>query len=159
ELLDLAVDRSKVQRPLYHLWRIEAAARAGDAKEIARLTETLQALWPGNAVAWAWTASAFLESDPERARQMLDKALSLDPGRGHAWADLAVVALQRGEVAQADAACAKALSLQPDNVEALINHGVCRLEKGDPEAARAELAKAARLAPDKPGIHYHLARV
>lgn len=85
--------------------------------------------------AGAVAAKHLLELD--RARDLLDRVLSRDPGDGEAWMERGLVAAYAGDFAAADAAFARVEPLRSDLLESLTLHRAwLALRRGDPGTAR-----------------------
>ena len=84
---------------------------------------------------------------PEAAYQVLNEAVTLDPGLWRAWNALGSIADSRRDWAQADEAYAKALAIKPNAAIVYNNVGISRMMRQDYAGAEQSFAKALSLAP------------
>ena len=85
--------------------------------------------------------------DLERARDLFEEALSVDPGYGKAAYHLGQAHHLLGDYRESQRAYRRALQIDPSDVEARVQLSAVLLESGDPDAAIRELTDAARLEP------------
>jgi Tfp pilus assembly protein PilF len=86
----------------------------------------------------------------KEARELLGRAVALDPGDANAQVALAIAALRDQDPATAQAPLEKAVLLQPRNPFALRTLGQLCLMRDDPAAALPHLRAAATVAPEDP---------
>ena len=86
----------------------------------------------------------------KEARELLGRAVALDPGDANAQVALAIAALRDQDPAAAQAPLQKAVVLQPRNPFALRTLGQLCLMRDDPAAALPHLRAAATVAPEDP---------
>ena len=86
----------------------------------------------------------------QEARELLGRAVALDPGDANAQVALAIAALRDKDPAAAEAPLEKAVLLQPRNPFALRTLGQLYLMRDDPAAALPHLRAAATVAPEDP---------
>jgi len=94
--------------------------------------------------------------NPERALDLVRRAIKLAPANPAYHANLAVILLNQGELKAASEACERAIGLKSDYAEALNNLGLIRREQERHEDAAACFAKAIEINPEKPGMHINL---
>jgi Flp pilus assembly protein TadD len=134
---------------------IQAEARLGDGqpkkaistfKKIAEASEVPPAL-----VARAEQGqglSLIFEGQRTKARQHLQKAVSLDPLLWRAWNGLGYLHDREGEWGKSEFAYEQALAENPDSASILNNRGFSRLMQGEIDPALEDLERAIRLNPD-----------
>jgi predicted Zn-dependent protease len=83
-----------------------------------------------------------------RAREVLERALTVAPGRPDIVALLARVMLLDGEYATAADAYRHVLAVRPDDAMTRANFAICLMEMGEREAGEANLRAALRGRPD-----------
>lgn len=120
--------------------------------EAKRHYETAQTLDPHGAAPLRGlaTVAAFFDDD-RGARELLDKALALDPADTHTLVDLAELDLDRGRLAEAEKWAKSALEIQSEHRRALVIMGHVLLRRGDLVAAREHATWALRVDPTDSG--------
>jgi len=86
-------------------------------------------------------------SDPNKALEYLNKAISLDPKYGDAYNNRGLVWLDKGDYDRAMADYTKAIELDPRDSTAYDNRGNIWYDKGDYNRAIADYSKAIELDP------------
>jgi Flp pilus assembly protein TadD len=92
----------------------------------------------------------------ERARRLLDAALSQDRTSAPHFNWLGVTLQLEAKYEEAESAFRKATELDPKSAEYRANLGALQLQRGNPAAARETLAEAIRLRPDHTLALYNL---
>ena len=105
---------------------------------------------PGNAQAWAWLADVLIRNnDFQKAKPLLDKALSIDPRVRIAHLDLGIVFAQDKKYDRAIAALKEAIRLDASKTDAHFRLARVYREAGKPAEATAELAIVRQLGEQK----------
>jgi protein O-GlcNAc transferase len=94
--------------------------------------------------------------DIDAAERLYVRLLEQDARNFDALNRLAIIALQRGDLATALRRIEVALSVRPDSAAALANKGSILLSLGKPEEAFAAYARALELDPDDADAHFNL---
>jgi hypothetical protein len=112
------------------------------------------------AVAAFYTGVAAIQvGATDLAETVLRRVTELAPGEPAGWVNLAVIALQRRELAAAEDRLAHARSLAPDNSHIELVSALVARERGDLEAASQHLRRAIDLDPGNVKALYLLAHV
>jgi tetratricopeptide (TPR) repeat protein len=105
---------------------------------------------PANAQAWAWLADVLIRrNDFEKARPLLDKALSIDPRVRIAHLDLGICFAQDKQYGRAIEALKEAIRLDDSKTDAHFRLARVYKEAGKPAESAAELAIVRRLREQK----------
>lgn len=135
------------------LWvRGEAAFRAGDLGEAARLFDAALASDRNSARSWNYVGGVhFAQGDYTRALQEFRRALELDPNDVRARNNLGTALERLGDYALAEAAYLQAARVDPAYALTLRNLGILQARRlGQPEAARASWRRFLELMPSGP---------
>ena len=87
------------------------------------------------------------------AENAFRKALSLEPGNAEFLANLALVAMNRGDLAGAESTLREALRLDPDNARNHMNLGIVYLKQKKAREAASVIGRAAALEPASVEAH------
>ena len=155
-LLQDVVLSAEQARPIYHGMLAVAAATAEQGALASRTADALARIWPDSATALYWGGSAKIGLEPKDARQLLSRAVEIDPGFAAAWADLGAVCLLQDDADEAVRALATATSLEPTNAKAWLDLGLAHQQAGDQVAAVEALRHAMTLPDTVPGASYNL---
>jgi tetratricopeptide (TPR) repeat protein len=129
----------------------------GRLEEAARVYQAILAENPHHAEALHLLGVvAHQQGNHRQARELIGKAIALQPGVAAFYSNLAEVYRAIGELDQALACCRAALSLQPDSPEAATNLGMTLLAQGDAPAAMVQFRAALKAKPDDAMIHNNL---
>jgi tetratricopeptide (TPR) repeat protein len=105
---------------------------------------------PANAQAWAWLADVLIRrNDFQKAKPLLDKALSIDQGVRIAHLDLGIVFAQDKKLDRAIAAFKEAIRLDGSKTDAHFRLAHVYKEAGKPAESAAELAIVRQLREQK----------
>ena len=105
---------------------------------------------PANAQAWAWLADVLIRrNDFQKAKPLLDKALSIDPSVRIAHLDLGIVFAQDEQYDRAIAAFKEAIRLDDSKTDAHFRLARVYKEAGKPAESAAELAIVRQLREQK----------
>ncbi|MCC6393300.1 MAG: tetratricopeptide repeat protein [Bryobacterales bacterium] len=96
--------------------------------------------------------------DSAKIRLLAPRLLQLNPKSTHARLALSWIALEQGNLEEANKHCAMVAQANPGDYRHWYNLGVCLLRLGQPEKAGAAFDNAARLQPDDAGAAEGLAR-
>ncbi|MDH4350411.1 MAG: FG-GAP-like repeat-containing protein [Gemmatimonadota bacterium] len=133
---------------------VAAVAACGPADlpdpESSRYGEAAAAFWRGLTAAEVGETSL--------ATASFERVAELAPGEPAAWANLAVVQLQRRELEAASVTLASALALAPDDSRIHLLAAVVAQERGSLDSATAELRRATELDPANLRAAYLLAQ-
>ncbi|CAN5830769.1 hypothetical protein BH11PLA1_BH11PLA1_01450 [soil metagenome] len=130
-----------------------AALTAGCARALASRSTGAELSDPSAANALAVRGGELIESDPEKARELLDRALALDPYCGIARNNLGALALQGGASGGAPDLFAAAENFQsaamlmPGNPAPRLNLGLVMERAGLQEEALGAYTTAVEIAP------------
>lgn len=114
---------------------------------------------PDDAEAWGELGLVFQAHEfYEHARECYERAAELDASRPEWPYRLAALALDRGEVDDAQRMLEIVTSLAPERLEAWVRLGDARLVSGDAVGAERAFTEAIRLAPGRPWGHAGLGR-
>ncbi len=97
---------------------------------------------------------AALNQQWDKAIELTDKALAIDPNSSEGWAIKGEIARQKGDLAAADSDFDKALSLQPLNPPALLGSAGVNLLLGNAGKANKAIDQLLKLNPDNPLANY-----
>ncbi|HLH32267.1 MAG TPA: tetratricopeptide repeat protein [Terriglobia bacterium] len=111
---------------------------------------------PGKARAWFNLGGAYLNTNPEKARPALLKALELKPDFVEAWYDLGILEQQRGRPDAAISYYQRALELDPHYWQAWNNSGITLMNTGNREAALHDFEETLHLNPDYWPAQYNI---
>jgi tetratricopeptide (TPR) repeat protein len=100
--------------------------------------------------------AAFQQGQPERAVELIGRAIAVNPSVAAFHANLAEAYRALGRLDQAVGCCQLALRLQPDYAEAANNLGLALLAQGNAGAAAEQLRTALRLRPGVAMFHNNL---
>jgi tetratricopeptide (TPR) repeat protein len=100
--------------------------------------------------------AAFQQGRPERAVELIGRAIAVNPSVAAFHANLAEAYRALGRLDQAVGCCQLALRLQPDYPEAANNLGLAWLAQGNASAAAEQLGTALRLRPGVAMFHNNL---
>ncbi|MCE9593969.1 MAG: tetratricopeptide repeat protein, partial [Planctomycetes bacterium] len=148
EHLDEAVVRSPRARAYYHHLRVFAASDAADERETRSAVDALVALWPDSPRALYAAGASLVHVDPREARELLQRATTLDPTQAPWFQSLGTAQLLLGELEEAKATFERARRLDPLDVHVLNGLGVAELNAGCLDEARAALWEAVALDPN-----------
>jgi tetratricopeptide (TPR) repeat protein len=105
---------------------------------------------PANAQAWAWLADVLIRrNDFQKAKPLLDKALSIDPSVRIAHLDLGIVFAQDKQYGRAIEAFQEAIRLDDSKTDAHFRLARVYKEAGKPAESAAELAIVRQLREQK----------
>jgi tetratricopeptide (TPR) repeat protein len=155
--LEQAIEKYRPERPefYYELGRAYSMAANHDAgirwcrealRRDANFVPALKEL----------AAAATTKGDLAEAGEALEKAVSLHPSDGNAFADLGSVYLRQDRLDDAQKALQRALTLDASLPLAQNMMGLASLRKGTVEAAETHLREAIRLQPDLAEAHNNL---
>ena len=114
----------------------------------------------GEAVAAFWRGLAAVEvGEASLAAASFERVTELAPGEPAAWADLALIALQRREFEDAAGSLERALALAPEEGRIHLLAALVERERGNPDAATGHLRRAVELEPKDIRALYLLAKV
>ncbi|HEU0154024.1 MAG TPA: tetratricopeptide repeat protein [Arenimonas sp.] len=130
------------------LARIHDALRQGDFASALALSRQLVAAEPANAEAWHLLGIALKATgDGTAAREALDKAIALDPERGHFHATRAALDLSEGKPTDG---LQQAVALDPNTLVAYLMQVHAALARDDRPEAERNLRLAQRVDPGHP---------
>lgn len=113
---------------------------------------------PDNALAMANLGIVEFQTDNVgRARELLEKAVSLKPNLGACWTTLGLLYYQGEQLDLAVSALTRALAIDPRNAQAHNYLAVVAKARGWTNAAEMELQKAIDVAPRYAEAHFNLA--
>lgn len=90
----------------------------------------------------------FYRGNSEKALELLEKAIELNPRNAEAWANKGVVLRKLGRLMESVTAHDRAIELKPDLVQAWYNKGVALYELNRFEEALEALDRATKIKPD-----------
>lgn len=152
------LDAGRLAEPVALAARVRLALRAGEADDAARWAARLDAVEPSGplaAHALAAAAERLVESRPDEAQALLERALVREPGHTELALRWLGLAEARGRSDGVEGVVRRALaSPAPETVRARIAAagGRVLLRAGDVDGARALLERARRLAPGDPAV-------
>jgi tetratricopeptide (TPR) repeat protein len=124
-----------------------------------RLWEDTARKAPGKARVWFNLGGAYLNTDPDKARNAFQRALELQPHFPEAWYDLGIIEQQKGNWNAALAEYGTAVAQQPDYWPALNNMANTLFALGQQDRALTYLRQTLDLNPDYWPAHYNTAIV
>lgn len=116
-------------------------------------------LAPGLAALMDAAASAAEAGDVERAEPLFQRIVAENPGDAEAWHMLAIIALRRGQAAEAIDLATKALQLHRRSHIYLNTLGIAHAEAQQLAEAQSCLKRALKVRPDYAEAHYNLGKV
>jgi protein O-GlcNAc transferase len=151
-------------------WRPHALIRQGICyKELGRLDEAEKAyreaiaIWPHPPEAWLFVLlfSVVHETGTRdhEARELLEKALEINPNCDEAYYNLAGLSSKEGDAGAARRYLEKAIEVTPDYALAHRQLGILFLNQGDLESAGHYLKRAVELDPTSADAHCELAHL
>ena len=99
--------------------------------------------------------SAAQRGERERALDLIDQAIAIEPGDAGKQRDRALILMMLERLPEALASCERALELEPDSWEGLMRRGNLLSELGRIDAALASYDQAVRVAPRNAQVHYN----
>lgn len=103
-----------------------------------------------SATDWEMAESAFLAGDFDRAKEKLERSISLNPGVAQSHELLGRVYLEKGDLAEARRSLLRATILDPTLASAQYSLGIIGERLNDKEGALAHYLEAGELAPTDP---------
>lgn len=94
------------------------------------------------------------EEDLKGASALLDKAIALQPKESLFYVTKGQLAMNEGNVEQANKSFAKAAKLNPNYYAGQLGLGITQYAKNDLSGAQASLNKSVQLMPSLPGVYY-----
>lgn len=130
---------------------------SGDVKTAARLYQQVLASQPENTDALNLLGVASLQCDmPDRAVQLLRKAVSLDASNPGCLNNLGQALVATGEIDDAIECYRTALEIEPNDPRCLNNIGLALHQKGQYDEALATASRARSIDPNNPEIHHNI---
>jgi Flp pilus assembly protein TadD len=140
-------------------WLAAAAYDLGNRQTAVSALETVTRLEPRDARAWRTLGLIFKESvEYERARDALEKSLSINGSQPGVRLDLAEARLKLGDVAGAERELASCQGQVPEGRRAELL-AECRRIRGDLAGLRAAVAAGLAAAPRHPGLLVQRAQI
>jgi len=137
----------------------EAAAPAGELRELPRAPEVPVplAVAPATAEQWLSRALQLEDRDPVAAIDAYRRSLRLRPECTEAWINLGRMFAESGDTEAARECFSSAIGLDPDDATAHYNLGVIAQDSGREEDAIGHYRRALELDPRLAEAHYNLA--
>ncbi|MEO7133181.1 MAG: tetratricopeptide repeat protein [Vicinamibacterales bacterium] len=155
--LQQAIERYRPGRPEFYYELARAYSATGDHDaDIRWCREALQRDANFVPALKELAAAATTKGDLAEAAKALEKAVTLNPSDGNAFADLGSVYLRQDRVDDAQAALQRALALDPSMPPANNMMGLAALRQGKAGDAETHLREAIRLQPDLAEAHNNL---
>jgi Tfp pilus assembly protein PilF len=120
ERFDEAILRSPRARPTHHQMRALAASLCKDAGATRSACAALIALWPDSARVLYCAGSSLDFVDLDRALQLLERSVALDPNYAPAFQSLGTCYLRSGRREEARVAYQRAVEIDPRDVHATV---------------------------------------
>lgn len=130
--------------------------RAGRFRDAANILEQLAAREPSIEALHALGIARLALGDAAGAKEPIERAIAMDPGRGELYATLGAVLGERGEHAAALASCERASELAPKSAEVQVQWATALLRAGKPDEAKRAYARAIALDPKLVSAHVGL---
>lgn len=141
----MAIDKTKVDPYIDLALLYTEKGRLGDASSIVedgfRVSEDPMLFWILGRV-------AYLRGNYSRAKELLEKANSLDPEFYFSYNDLGIVLMKLNKYGEANAAFSVALAVNPESAEINANMAQSFILMGKSSEAESYAKKAQTLAPD-----------
>ncbi len=149
-ILDKAV-RKFSRDPALHALRAMAFYRLGDYTEATREWGVVSDLRPNSILALTnYAFSLFFIGEDEKAQEIVDKVLHLNPGSYRTNVLSGELAFHRGEYESAARKFERAIEMYPDSIEALSRMAVVLYKLGQTESAQQYLKQAKELVDKNP---------
>jgi tetratricopeptide (TPR) repeat protein len=149
-LVSRAIER-RPRKPGLHAERARCSALLHrDAEAIADLDVAI-AIEPDVAELYVSRARCRPMEDHDARAADFARALELDPGDAHAWADLAHHRQETGQLEEALRAAERAVALDPELAITYFSRALARHALGDHAGALADFDEVVRIDPSEPG--------
>ncbi len=137
----------EIRKAFQHIARAESLVEKGDLQGALSEFESAAALNPENPTTWLWQGAILVElGAQDDAQEAFEKAHYLHSSEIDWLLERAMIHLQLGNPAAADAAVAQAIALAPQDGRGYYVQAAVFTQQGDYEAAIEDLEYAAELA-------------